>query len=152
MTFISGTYALFLLLALVIFWSVQQPSRRLWVLLIASLVFYASLQIQYIPLLLGITLINFSLGKAIGTNTAPGPHATNQRLSNEDWMLAHKVWNRRRLTLLWLGIFLNVIGLLSFKYVPFVLTNLAAPLNLPNAKESASWISTHLVAPDRKSG
>ena len=165
MTFISVIYALFLLVVLGIYWFVLGSKRtadnrllisakrsrslslRLWVLLIASLVFYASLQIQYIPLLLGITLINFSLGKAIGTNTAPGPHATNQRLSNEDWMLAHKVWNRRRLTLLWLGIFLNVIGLLSFKYVPFVLTNLAAPLNLPNAKESASWISTHLVAP-----
>ncbi|MDP8964056.1 MAG: MBOAT family protein [Cyanobacteriota bacterium] len=147
MTFISGTYALFLLLALVIFWSVRQPSRRLWVLLIASLVFYASLQIQYIPLLGVITLINFALGKTLGSNTAPGPHATNQHLSNEEWLVAQGVWNRRRLKFLWLGIVLNVIGLVSFKYVPFLLSNLAALLNLPEAQTNASWIKTHLIAP-----
>src|SRR5919202_2125201 len=103
MTFISIFYAFFLLGTLVSFWLVRQQSMRLWVLLIASLIFYASLQIQYIPLLGLITLINFSVGKAIGTNTAPGPHATNQNLSNQAWLSAQKVWNRRRLKLLWLG-------------------------------------------------
>jgi len=155
MTFISITYALFLLVFLGIYWLVRSSSRsaartlslRLWVLVIGSLLFYASLQIQYIPLLLIITLINFYLGKAIGANTAPGSHASNQHLSNEDWLFANGIWNRRRLKLLWLGIFLNVIGLLSFKYVPFVLSNIAVLLSLPVAQQGASWISTHLVAP-----
>jgi alginate O-acetyltransferase complex protein AlgI len=147
LTFISIIYSFFLLGLLAIYWLVKPLSWRLWVLLIASLIFYASLQIQYIPLLLIITLINFSLGKAIGTNTAPGPHATNQNLSNQAWLSAQKVWNHRRLKLLWLGIFLNVIGLLSFKYVPFFLTNLAVGLALPSAQDGANWISTHLIAP-----
>jgi alginate O-acetyltransferase complex protein AlgI len=157
MTFISINYALFLLGVLGIYWFVRPLSSRLWVLLLASLVFYASQPLQprqfqylsllYIPLLLLITLINFRLGKAIGTNTTPGEHATNQRLSNEDWLLANSVWNRRRLKLLWFGIVFNVIGLLSFKYLPFVLNNLSALLGLPAAKESASWISTHVIAP-----
>lgn len=147
MTFISIIYGLFLLGLLGIYWLVQPLSWRLGVLVVASLLFYASLQIQYLPLLLLITLINFSLGKAIGTNTTPGPHATNQHLSNQAWLLAQGVWNRRRLKLLWLGIVINVIGLLSFKYVPFFLTNLGVALALPSARESANWISNHLIAP-----
>ncbi|HEY9666714.1 MAG TPA: MBOAT family O-acyltransferase, partial [Coleofasciculaceae cyanobacterium] len=172
MTFVSITYALFLLGFLAIYWFLGRTSanrgkhvatassfsatslkrsrtlpRQLWALLIGSLIFYASLQIQYIPLLLVITLITFSLGKAIGNNTTPGAHATNQRLSNTAWQAAQKAWNRRRLALLWLGIFLNVLGLLSFKYLPFLLNNLATLLGLPIARESASWIGTHLIAP-----
>ncbi|HEY9676317.1 MAG TPA: MBOAT family protein [Waterburya sp.] len=172
MTFNSITYAIFLLGFLGIYWFLARTSatedkstrttsfsraaelnrskklsRQLWALVIASLIFYASLQIQYIPLLLIITLINFSIGKAIGANTAPGAHATNQRLSNEAWQRAQQIWNRRRLRLLGLGIVLNVIGLLSFKYLPFILNNLAAVLGLPIAREGASWLSTHLIAP-----
>ena len=172
MTFISIDYGLFLLGFLGIYWFLGRPSaderksiatasssrtaslmrsqtlsRQLWALVIASLIFYASLQIQYIPLLLVITLINFQLGKALGTNTTPGAHATNQRLSNEDWQRAQMVWNRRRLRLLWLGIFVNVIGLLSFKYLPFLLTNIGTILSLPIAQESASWLDQNLIAP-----
>ncbi len=147
MTFISLIYAIFLLGVLGIYWFKRYLSWRLWVLLIASAIFYATLQIQYLPLLLLIILINFYLGKAIGVNTAPGSHITNPRLSNEDWLLAQDVWNHRRLQLLWLGIGLNVLCLLSFKYIPFVLTNLAAPLNLPVAQETANWISDRLIAP-----
>ena len=136
MTFISLIYGLFLLSVLGIYWLLGNrakvtrtsnfanaslaQSSRLWVLIIASLIFYASLQIQYIPVLLGLILINFYLGKELGTNTAPGSHATNQRLSNEAWLVAQDIWNRRRLKLLWLGIVVNIIGLFSFKYVPFV--------------------------------
>mgnify|MGYP005848058093 CR=1 FL=1 len=129
-------------------------SSRLWVLLVASLVFYALLQIQsislvvlHIPLLFLIIFINFYLGQAIGLNTAPGTHATNQHLSNEQWQFAQEVWNRRRFKLLWLGIFLNVVCLVGFKYLPFILTNVAAPLNLPVAQQSGDWISAHLIAP-----
>ncbi len=172
MTFVSIIYGLFLLFVLGIYWFLGRPnasgnpsasilnskrtaslkqskalSRQLWALILASLVFYASLQFQYIPLLIVITLINFFIGKAIGTNTAPGAHATNQNLSNSAWIIAQTAWNRRRLSLLWLGIVLNVICLLSFKYLPFLLTNLATLLSLPTVKESATWIKSNLVAP-----
>ncbi len=61
MNFISILYGLFLLSVLGIYWSLAKQKSRLWTLLIASLLFYASLHVQYIPLLLALTFINFRL-------------------------------------------------------------------------------------------
>ena len=65
MTFISITYGLFLLSVIGIYWSVQQQWLRMWALLAASIVFYSSFQVQYIPLLLAGTWVTFQLGQAI---------------------------------------------------------------------------------------
>ncbi|MEH2150504.1 MBOAT family O-acyltransferase [Nostoc sp.] len=116
MNFISIFYGLFLLSVLGIYWSLAQHKLRLWTLLIASLVFYASLHIQYIPLLLALTFINFRVGLEIGKNTSPGKHSLDWQISNEEWQFAQGDWNRRRLKVLWLGIILNVLLLLAFKY------------------------------------
>lgn len=113
MTFLSLPYALFLLSVLGIYWSVQHSWLRMWALLIASLLFYASWQVQYVPLLLVVVLLNFLLGQAIG---AP----PDWRI--EDWQFAQQDWSRRRWRLLCLGIVLNVLLLLSFKYIPFFLS------------------------------
>ncbi|MBW4555389.1 MAG: MBOAT family protein [Trichormus sp. ATA11-4-KO1] len=118
MNFISIFYGLFLLSVLGIYWSVTHQKLRLWTLLIASLVFYASLNLQYIPLLLALTFINFRLGREIGKNTSPGQHAIDWQISNEEWQFAQADWSRRRLKLLWLGVILNVLLLLGFKYLP----------------------------------
>lgn len=147
MTFISLNYALFLLGVIVIFWLVRKPDRRLWVILIASLIFYASLQIQYIPLLVAITLLNFVIGKKLDSQTTWGPHAKNQNLSNEEWLIAQKDWNRRRLKILWWGIVLNIIGLVGFKYVPFLLSNIASILNLQVGQQGANWLKANLITP-----
>ncbi|MBN3962786.1 MBOAT family protein [Nostoc sp. NMS8] len=117
MNFISIFYGLFLLSVLGIYWSLAQQKFRLWTLLIASLVFYASLHIQYIPLLLALTFINFRVGLEIGKNTSPGKHSLDWQISNEEWQFAQVDWNRRRLKVLWLGITLNVLLLLAFKYL-----------------------------------
>ncbi|BAY76251.1 membrane bound O-acyl transferase MBOAT family protein [Nostoc linckia NIES-25] len=116
MNFISIFYGLFLLSVLGIYWSLGQQKLRLLTLLIASLVFYASLHIQYIPLLLALTFINFRLGVEIGKNTSLGKHSHDWRISNEEWRFIENDWNLRRLKLLWLGIVLNVLLLLGFKY------------------------------------
>ncbi|RCJ41092.1 alginate O-acetyltransferase [Nostoc minutum NIES-26] len=121
MKFTSIFYGLFLLSVLGIYWSLANQKLRLWTLLIASLVFYASLHIQYIPLLLALTFINFRLGREIGKNTSPGKHAHDWQISNEEWQYAQADWNRRRLKLLWLGVILNVLLLLGFKYLPALL-------------------------------
>lgn len=172
MTFTSIDYGFFLAIILGIYWlapnflrvvtsSPQQKinkelieSWRLWIIIIASVIFYTSLQIeydsspiQYIPLLAVIILINFYLGQAIGTNTAPGTHANNEQLSNQEWLLAQASWNRRRLKILWLGIIANIIFLLSFRYVPLVLTNVLLPLNLSISPETTHWISNRLIVP-----
>ncbi|NJM72710.1 MAG: MBOAT family protein [Scytonema sp. RU_4_4] len=117
MNFISILYGLFLLSVLGIYWSVARQKLRLWTLLIASIVFYASLQLHYIPLLLVLIFFNFRLGKEIGEQATLRPHFLDWSLSHEEWHLAQFDWNRRRLKLLWLGIFLNVFLLLGFKYL-----------------------------------
>jgi alginate O-acetyltransferase complex protein AlgI len=122
MSFLSITYGLFLLSVLGIYWTLTQEWLRLWTLLIASLVFYASLQVQYIPLLLALAFINYRLGVALGENTSWGPHALDAWISNEDWQFAQADWNRRRFKVLWLGIILNVVVLLVFKYFSFLIT------------------------------
>lgn len=140
MNFLSIFYGLFLLSVLGIYWSVEGRSLRLWVLLVASLVFYSSLQIQYIPLLLVISLITFFIGRAIG---AP----MDWRVSDENWQFAQQDWNRRRLKLLWVGIILNLLLLLGFKYIPFLLDSLGAGLQLPAAQAQADWIRVHVIVP-----
>ncbi|AFY54513.1 putative membrane protein involved in D-alanine export [Rivularia sp. PCC 7116] len=118
MNFISFGYGLFLLCILAIYWSVEQQKLRLWTLFIASLIFYASNQIYYLPLLLTLVFINFRLGLALGQNTSPGKHTLDWRISNEQWQFAQADWNRRRLKVLWLGIILNIVLLFGFKYLP----------------------------------
>ncbi|MEO8891169.1 MAG: MBOAT family protein, partial [Coleofasciculaceae cyanobacterium] len=146
MTFISLNYALFLLGVIGFFWLVRKPERRLWIVLIASLIFYASLQIQYIPLLILITILNFAIGKKLDSQTTLGPHAKNQNLSNEEWVLAQKSWNQKRFKILCWGITLNVVGLVGFKYLPFLLTNTGAVLNL-QVGQGADWLKANLITP-----
>jgi alginate O-acetyltransferase complex protein AlgI len=140
MTFLSLTYGLFLLSVLGIYWSVGQQWLRLWTLLIASLVFYASqsLQVVYVPLLLVGTLINFGLGKAIA---AP----PNWRI--EDWDLAQQEREERRFKLLTIGVILNVLLLVAFKYVPFFLSTIGSLSGWTVAQQSATWLSSNIVIP-----
>jgi alginate O-acetyltransferase complex protein AlgI len=140
MTFPSLIYGLFLLSVFGIYWSLPRQTARLWTILIASLVFYASLQVQYVPLLLAIALINFWLGLAL---SAP----MDWRISNEDWQAAQEDWSRRKLYLLWLGIGLNILLLFGFKYIPFFLESIAASFGLTIAQQGASWVETSLIVP-----
>ncbi|GAB4378630.1 MAG: MBOAT family protein [Elainellaceae cyanobacterium] len=140
MTFLSITYGLFLLSLIGIYWSVEGQTLRLWILLIASLVFYSSIQIQYIPLLVAISLVTFYIGRAIG---AP----MDWRIENEQWQFAQQDWDRRRLKLLWVGIALNLLLLLGFKYVPFILDSVGVGFSLPVVTEQADWVRANLIVP-----
>ncbi|MBD2437750.1 MBOAT family protein [Nostoc sp. FACHB-110] len=124
MSFISITYAIFLLSILGFYWAIAEQKWRLWNLLIASCAFYASWSIQYIPLLLALTFINFRLGREIGKNTSPGEHNIDWRISNEEWQYAQADWNSRRLKLLCIGILINVVLLLGFKYFAVIFNSL----------------------------
>ncbi|NET31256.1 MAG: MBOAT family protein [Cyanothece sp. SIO1E1] len=140
MTFPSIIYALFLLSVIGIYWALRQPTLRLWMLVLASLVFYASLQIEYVPLLLIATLINFRLG---GLLNAP----VDWRSPQEEQRFANQDWHRRRLYWLWLGIGLNIMLLVVCKYLPFLISILGTLLNLSLASQSTHWLETHLLAP-----
>lgn len=140
MNFASILYGVFLLSVFGLYWSIEGRSAKLWVLVIASLVFYSSLQIQYVPLLLVMLFLTFRIGIALST-------PIDWRIENEDWQFAQQDWNRRRLTLLIVGIVLNVLLLLGFKYVPFMLSSFGVALNLPTVVSQADWVATHLLAP-----
>ncbi len=173
MQFISLVYGIFLLLTLISYWSLGRsrpkslkakltrilPLRhlfdniptqqlRLWVLLISSLLFYASLQLWYVPLLLLMTLINFLWGKLLAASVEQsGLKAVDSHLSNQEWQKINSVWHNRAVVILTLGIIANVLLLILFRYVPFLLTSVATPLNLPIALESADWLQNRLIVP-----
>jgi len=140
MTLLSILYGLFLLSVLGLYWSTEGRSLKLWVLLVASILFYSSLQIYYIPLLLALTYITFRIGIAL---SAP----VDWRIENSDWQFAQQDWNRRRLKLLVIGICLNVMLLLGIKYVPFLLSIAGDLASWPALLTQADWLSDHLIAP-----
>lgn len=133
MTFISLNYALFLITVLGFYWLIPSQGWRLFVIAIASLIFYATLQPQYIPLLILTILFNYCLAQAIGEPT--------------DWRVANKAWNLRRFIFLWLGIIMNILLLFSFKYLPFFLNSIGILYNIPEALEIADWADNNIVAP-----
>ena len=110
MTQPSILYGLFLLIVAILYWVMPNRSDKLWIILISSLLFYGSLQAQYVPLMLVLVGLNFTLGKAIGT-------PLDWRIPNEAWQYEQADWTRRRTRLLVLGIALNVLLLLAFKYL-----------------------------------
>lgn len=139
MNLLSLTYALFLLGTLGIYWSVSGTHLKMWVLVIASLLFYASLQPQYIPLILVLTWITFQLGRAIG---AP----PDWRI--EDWQFAQQDWNRRRLRLLMVGIFIQLFLLFSFKSIGILLlSSLGAIFHLNLAPTEAALKTFSALTP-----
>jgi alginate O-acetyltransferase complex protein AlgI len=146
MTFISLSYGLFLLCVIALYWLVRHQRLRLWIILIASVVFYASIQWQYIPLLFVLILINFRLGQAIGKNKSQKRSDANWQNSNQDWPFIETDGNRRQ-KLLFLGIIINVFLLLGFKYVPFILNSIGQLLNLPILQQQANSIGANIIAP-----
>lgn len=106
----SITYALFLISVIGIFWALESVQARLWLLMVASLVFYASLQVQYLLLMVALLLVTFFIGQAI---VAP----LDWRTPSTRWQVAEQSWNQRRRRLLWLGLGVQIALLLGFKYL-----------------------------------
>jgi len=114
MTLPSLTYILFLLSVVGIFWSLTGLRQRLWLLVVASMLFYGSLQVQYLLLVVVLMLITFFVGNAL---SAP----MDWRIPNQRWQLAERGWNRRRTVWLGVGLGINILLLLGFKYAEGVL-------------------------------
>ncbi|MBD2666591.1 hypothetical protein [Richelia sinica] len=103
MNFISPLYGVFLVSVLGIYWNVPDRQLKLWTLLLASLVFYSSLNIQYLPLLLVLTFLNYRLGLELGQSKYLEKISQNANNSSEEWQLAQSDWNQRKLKILCLG-------------------------------------------------
>jgi alginate O-acetyltransferase complex protein AlgI len=140
MTLPSITYGLFLLSVVGLYWAVGRRSLRIPLLAIASIVFYTSLQLKYLPLILALVLVNFIWGQFLVT-------PMDWRTPNEQWQVAEKGWNRRRTWLLGLGIGLNGLLLVAFKYVdtwlPWLLPAAWTQPD-PDTGELAGWLAIAL--------
>ena len=143
MTFLSLLYGLFLLSIIFVYWGVRQRQFRLWLLLVASLIFYGSVQLQSVPLLLASGWVNFKLGAAIGDGQELEAYKQNWQLSNQAWEAQQRKWQRRRLWLLIAGIVFNVIVLLSFKYGSL----LFSPESEMASRWAQSWLNPYFIAP-----
>ncbi|MGF1568217.1 MAG: MBOAT family O-acyltransferase [Nodosilinea sp.] len=139
MTLPSIAYVLFLLSVVGIFWTLASLHARLWLLIVASLIFYASIQVQYLLLMVALMLVTFFIGSTI---TAP----LDWRIPNPRWQLAERGWNRRRTQLLWLGIGINTALLLGFKYLAGVLRLLGLGSNADVITADADTL-TRIIMP-----
>ena len=114
----SIVYGLLLLSTSCLYWLLPSRGLKLWLLVLSSLALYGALQLQYVPLLLALVLANYLIGRRL---SAP----LDWRIPNDEWHFAQQDWDRKRLVLMWVGISLNVLLLLGFKYV----TPMAATVN-----------------------
>ncbi len=122
MLFCSRQYLLFFLAVFAAYWAIQAPRARVWLLVIASFVFYASWSQWLALLVVGFACLDYLLGRAIAA--AVGSH---------------------RRALLILGLALN-LGLLSyFKYVDFFMDSLETSLHFIGV--GASLPTLRLIAP-----
>ncbi len=124
MGFLSLEYGAFLLILATVYWLIPHLQARLLILLTASLLFYSSLQVQFVWLLLASTGLNFWLGLQIKQSSV--------RLKG--WLLG-------------LGIGVNLLLLLSFKYIPFLSTTISNVFNWQFGNTIAAWASQHIAAP-----
>ncbi|WP_272116601.1 MULTISPECIES: MBOAT family O-acyltransferase [Spirulina] len=149
MTFLDPFYALFLLaLTLLYWWPRPRAARiRLWLVLLASLVVYTSLQVQYLPLLLLLTGLNFWIGKGMAIKSRPEVQSDQAHLSNEAWEAMQTLWSQRATQLLILGIVLNVACLFGFKYLLLVLNGVVAIAPSPAVEVGRSWLQNHILVP-----
>jgi alginate O-acetyltransferase complex protein AlgI len=164
MTLTSLGYALFLLSVMGVYWSAKRTNLRLQILLWSSfffygLVFYGSLPsatyapidglrgLAYLPLMLVSTLTNFHLGRVLGENSPLSAKAYDPNLSEEEWKYAQADWTQKRLKILWLGVGLNVLLLLGFKYIPFALSTIAYLFHWSGGQTLAEQLRSSVIAP-----
>lgn len=147
MTFISLLYGLFLVSTIVLYWGFQNRSTRLALLLIASLIFYGSVQLQSVPLLLLSAIVNFILGRAIGDDRTPIRYKHDWKLSNQAWKAANQSSQYRRVALLVVGIVFNVLLLLGFKYGSLLFPSSAEGTAAEVLGRGWGWLDPYLIAP-----
>jgi D-alanyl-lipoteichoic acid acyltransferase DltB (MBOAT superfamily) len=125
MLFTTGKYWLFLTIVFFVYWSVaRRRSLRVIVILLASYYFYALWNPAFVPLLLGISTIDFLTARGISSTARP----------------------RLRRTLLITSIVTDVGTLIVFKYFNFFSSSATALLGLLHL-QTRSFLIEDLVIP-----
>lgn len=100
MIFNSVTYLLFLALVVLFYWQLPR-GPRLWLLFLGSLTFYGFWRVEFLPVMLASTVIDYVAARAIAASGSPG----------------------RRRAWLALSLFVNLGLLFYFKYLIFFAEN-----------------------------
>jgi len=124
MDFLSLDYGQFLIGTAIIYWLLPNSQLRLLIILTASLLFYSFIQRQYVWLLIVMLALNYWLGKEIR--------------KGEQFL---RQW------LLFVGIFIDVLVLFGFKYIPFVASAIGNIAGLPAGSALAIWAKSNIVPP-----
>jgi alginate O-acetyltransferase complex protein AlgI len=164
MTLTTLPYGLFLGVICLGYWLLPQETWRLRLLLGSSFLFYGlvfsgALGLKaldgsaifqcfaYLPFLLASTLLNFWIGLMLGQNSPLSHHNQDLHLSEAEWEYAQADWGKKRWYLLWMGITLNVLLLLGFKYVPFLVETVSLIFHWEAGPVIAQEIRRNLIAP-----
>lgn len=123
MSFASLTFVIFLAAVFLVHWAVPRVRWQNAVLALASVVFYGWWDWRFCGLLIASALVDFALGRALGTTAAP----------------------RRRRLLLGLSVVFNLGLLGTFKYFGFFADSFA--LALAALGWETSWTTLHLILP-----
>lgn len=151
MSYTTIVYGLFLGVLWVTYWALARRDLVLkrFILLLFSLIFYSTLQIGYLPLLLAIALSSFLLGNLLAAHHPHrlAPQQNQRSLTPEAREKIRDIWNRRNLQILWLGIGINVLLLLGFKYLPFGFRVLGDLSGIEGFFPLATWLQNNLLPP-----
>lgn len=148
MNFLSVFYAFFLIAIVGLYWiGFQSRQWRMGVLLLASFIFYASMQLQAVPLLLLGAIVTFRLGLELGENTARKPYKNPRGIAPRLRRRKEQMWQRRRTFFLVVGIVWNVVLLLGFKYLPFFLPSWDILMPFEVVRNATDWVLPYFIAP-----
>lgn len=118
MIFNSLTFVIFLFLSVIIYWMLTIRSRPMF-LFIGSLVFYGFWRIDFIPVMMLSTIVDYFVARELGKPQSP---------------------DRRRKQLLWLSIIVNLGLLVYFKYLFFFAENVISLAHLFGIQlQSPTW-------------
>jgi alginate O-acetyltransferase complex protein AlgI len=154
MNFISLIYFFFIGMTLFLYWRSDSQQQKLWVMVVASLIFYALFYKDRPPLLLifnlallGIIIyVNFWIGKLLLESQIIEYQIIQDNLLDrqQSRYLPRNKLQRQRVLLV--GIVFNVLLLLAAKYIPFFLTALSG-LGLPQLQSAANWYRGSILPP-----
>jgi alginate O-acetyltransferase complex protein AlgI len=147
-------YFCFLAAVFIVYWLMWWSWWRQLVLVAASVAFYASLDLQYLPLLLVSTVLNFTLGLAIAnagdgtsSNTKSPEKNSHKTSSHQTKEKRSSPESDRQKSFLILGVILNVLLLFLYKYGTFFLSSFGSIISWSFLGREADWLQTELVAP-----
>lgn len=123
MSIISGSFLVFVLTLLVVYYIIPQKFR--WViLLLGSVYFYYLSSGKLIVFILLSTIIIYVLGRIIGKYNDKIQDIKDMEIEEEEKKYVRELYKSKKKRIVLLGVILNILGIVVTKYSGFVIDNL----------------------------